>query len=179
METKIFRLGRLVGRASDGVFQKNPDTNAFYLLMRAFYRVGAVPRTIAETSVDLTPVDYAAEAVLALKDGPVRCSILSIRIRRLPDRWRRNCRRNPYRFGRGIYGAAVQDGCGSAREQVSVLIDYWYHIRLKPPVIQVSGEQTKDSLAGQDSGLTFHRRVSCWRALRCRKPGRQKRSSPW
>ena len=36
---------------------------------------------------------------------------------------------------------------GPAREQVSVLIDYWYHIRLKPPVIQVSGEQTKDSLA--------------------------------
>lgn len=148
METKIFRLGRLVGRASDGVFQKNPDTNAFYLLMRAFYRVGAVPRTIAETSVDLTPVDYAAEAVLALKDGPGTVFHIIH-----PDPPTTGQVAEELQAGIRI----VSDGeftellsrtaVGPAREQVSVLIDYWYHIRLKPPVIQVSGEQTKDSLA--------------------------------
>ena len=35
LPAKIFRLGRLIGRSDDGIFQKNPDTNAFYLLMRA------------------------------------------------------------------------------------------------------------------------------------------------
>ena len=114
METKIFRLGRLVGRASDGVFQKNPDTNAFYLLMRAFYRVGAVPRTIAETSVDLTPVDYAAEAVLALKDGPGTVFHIIH-----PDPPTTGQVAEELQAGIRIvsdgefYGAAVQDGCGS------------------------------------------------------------------
>ena len=147
LDVKIFRLGRLVGRASDGVFQRNPDTNAFYLLMRAFYRVGAIPRTIAETPVDLTPVDYAAAAVLALKDGPGTVFHIIH-----PDPPSTGQVAEEMRTGIRI----VPDGeftellsrtaAGPAREQVSVLIDYWYHIRLKPPVIQVSGELTRKSL---------------------------------
>lgn len=35
LQAKVYRLGRLVGRASDGVFQRNPETNAFYLMLRA------------------------------------------------------------------------------------------------------------------------------------------------
>ena len=147
LETEIFRLGRLVGRASDGVFQKNPDSNAFYLLMRAFYRTGAVPRTIAEVPVDLTPVDYAAEAVLALRDRPggtfhiihpdppavgdtVRELQMGIRV--VPDQ----------EFTQMLSEAAR----GPEREQVSVLIDYWYQIRLTPPVIQLSCSRTQESL---------------------------------
>ena len=65
---KIFRLGRLVGRASDGVFQKNPETNVFYLLMKGFYEIGAIPVTASKVKVDLMPVDVSVEEVLALKD---------------------------------------------------------------------------------------------------------------
>lgn len=67
LETKIFRLGRLVGRASDGVFQRNPETNAFYLLLKGFERVGAAPVSAAGEKVDLMPVDVAVEEVLALR----------------------------------------------------------------------------------------------------------------
>ena len=34
LDAKIFRVGRLVGRSTDGVFQKNPETNAFYRLLQ-------------------------------------------------------------------------------------------------------------------------------------------------
>lgn len=69
LRAKIFRLGRLVGRLSDGVFQKNPDTNAFYLLMKAFCQAGVVPQAAANISVDLMPIDVCADEVLALKDS--------------------------------------------------------------------------------------------------------------
>ena len=48
LHTKIFRLGRLVGRMSDGLFQRNPHTNAFYLLMKSFLQIGAVPQSAAD-----------------------------------------------------------------------------------------------------------------------------------
>ncbi|MGI5970973.1 MAG: amino acid adenylation domain-containing protein [Oscillospiraceae bacterium] len=67
---KIFRVGRLVGRDSDGVFMKNPETNAFWLLVRGLLTVGAIPESIAEMPVDLTPVDICAEAILTLSESP-------------------------------------------------------------------------------------------------------------
>jgi amino acid adenylation domain-containing protein/thioester reductase-like protein len=66
LNARVYRLGRLVGRASDGVFQKRPETNAAYLLLRAIYVLGALPQTLLETPVDLTPVDWCADAVTAL-----------------------------------------------------------------------------------------------------------------
>lgn len=69
LQAKIFRLGRLVGRASDGVFQKNPESNVFYLLMKGFCEIGAIPETVTNVNVDLMPIDISAEEVLALKDG--------------------------------------------------------------------------------------------------------------
>jgi len=69
LNARIFRLGRLVGRASDGVFQRNPETNAFYLLVRGFCQVGAVAETAVETVTDLMPVDVAVEEMMALREG--------------------------------------------------------------------------------------------------------------
>ena len=68
LRVKIFRLGRLVGRMSDGVFQTNPQTNAFYLLLRGFCEVGVLPISAADTPVDIMPIDLSAREVLALKD---------------------------------------------------------------------------------------------------------------
>lgn len=69
LNVKIFRLGRLVGRASDGVFQKNPQNNVFYLLMKGFHQIGAIPEIVAQVNVDLMPIDVCAEEVLALRDS--------------------------------------------------------------------------------------------------------------
>lgn len=66
LQAHVFRLGRLVGRTYDGVFQKNPDTNAAYLLLQAIAEVKAVPESMAGGTIDLTPVDWCAAAVVAL-----------------------------------------------------------------------------------------------------------------
>ena len=70
LSAKIFRLGRLVGRMSDGLFQRNPHTNAFYLLLQSFLQIGAVPQSAADIRVDLMPIDLSAREVLALTQGP-------------------------------------------------------------------------------------------------------------
>lgn len=67
---RVYRLGRLVGRHSDGVFQKNPQSNMAYLLMQAVRSLGAVPQSLASIPVDLTPVDIAADAATALYASP-------------------------------------------------------------------------------------------------------------
>ena len=66
---KIFRLGRLVGRADDGRFQINPDGNAFYLFMKGLLQVGAVPEQALDIKLDIMPIDLCAKEVLALKDA--------------------------------------------------------------------------------------------------------------
>lgn len=69
MEGKIFRLGRLVGRASDGRFQKNPKSNSFYLHVQGISALGVIPENMKEMPVDLMPIDTAAKEVMALRAG--------------------------------------------------------------------------------------------------------------
>ena len=69
LRAKIFRLGRLVGRASDGKFQINPETNAFYLTLKGLIQMGALPETEASTPIEVTPVDVSAREVLLLKNS--------------------------------------------------------------------------------------------------------------
>ena len=69
LRAKIFRLGRLVGRASDGKFQINPETNAFYLTLKGLIQMGALPETEAATPIEVTPVDVSAREVLLLKNS--------------------------------------------------------------------------------------------------------------
>ncbi len=68
LDAKIFRLGRLCGRASDGKFQINPSTNAFYLFMKGFSQIGALPEDAADVKLDVMPIDLCAKEVLALSE---------------------------------------------------------------------------------------------------------------
>lgn len=154
LDAKIFRLGRLVGRASDGVFQKNPDSNAFYLLMRAFHIVGAIPETIARNPIDLTPVDYAAKAVLALKDtGGTVFHIIHPEPPKVSDLIKRTFPDTVILTDEQFSARLAQEAVGRYREEVAVLIDYWYQIRKAPPVIEVSADQTAQAL--KEAGFTF------------------------
>lgn len=69
LRVKIFRLGRLVGRSDDGRFQINPATNAFYLFMKGFSQIGALPEDASDVKLDLMPIDLCAREVVALKEG--------------------------------------------------------------------------------------------------------------
>ncbi len=60
----IYRAGNLVGHSKTGRFQENIDSNAFYRMMKGMLLLEKVPH--AHMWVDLTPVDFASEALVAL-----------------------------------------------------------------------------------------------------------------
>lgn len=66
---RIFRVGRLVGRNSDGVFQKNRETNAFYNFLRGALALEKYPAGMAGLALELTPVDACARAIALLLEG--------------------------------------------------------------------------------------------------------------
>ncbi len=70
LPVSIFRVGRLVGRSTDGVFQKNPSSNAFYGLVQGIKCLDSLPASLAERPVELTPVNECADAIVALLDAP-------------------------------------------------------------------------------------------------------------
>ena len=64
LQAQILRVGNLTARQSDGVFQRHAATNAFHLLAEALQRLGCYPAPLAETVVDLSPVDVTARRVV-------------------------------------------------------------------------------------------------------------------
>ena len=66
---RIFRIGRLIGRRSDGVFQKNPDSNAFYRIVQGVRLLQALPESLAGLPLELSPVDLCAESIVALEQA--------------------------------------------------------------------------------------------------------------
>jgi amino acid adenylation domain-containing protein/thioester reductase-like protein len=69
LDAHVYRIGRLVGRAEDGMFQKNPENNAFYIFLKAIGLAGAIPESMAMEHLELTPVDECAKAIVALYDS--------------------------------------------------------------------------------------------------------------
>lgn len=69
LDAKIFRVGRLVGRSTDGVFQKNPESNAFYRLLKGLLKIDVIPVSVANEPVELTAVDLCAKGIAALRNG--------------------------------------------------------------------------------------------------------------
>ena len=144
---KIFRLGRLVGRASDGVFQKNPETNAFYLLMKAFASIGAAPESAVKEAIDLMPVDVAVEEVLALTDS--KDAVYHI-MSHMPPTLEEvlKDRAEGIQIVRDEEFARILDTKAPAleRELAGVLQNQWQIMRTKHPVIRVTNELTMKAL---------------------------------
>jgi len=69
LDARVYRVGRLVGRSEDGIFQKNPESNAFYVFLKAICLAGSIPESMASESLELTPVDECAKAIVALQDS--------------------------------------------------------------------------------------------------------------
>lgn len=60
----IYRIGNLSCHSKTGRFQQNIDNNAFYRMLKAMLMLGKAPRV--RWYVDITPIDYAGKAVVAL-----------------------------------------------------------------------------------------------------------------
>lgn len=60
----VYRVGNLSCDSRTGVFQTNIGSNAFYRMLKAMLLLGRAPRV--NWQVDITPIDYAGEAIAAL-----------------------------------------------------------------------------------------------------------------
>ena len=147
LNAKIFRLGRLVGRSTDGVFQRNPESNVFYLIVNAFKQLGAIPRKSAQENIDLMPVDISVKQVLALKDcdhmiyhimnsNPPALSqvmqLISPDIKILDDD--------------AFADLLAQKVPQMNQELAALLVDHWHRSNVNPPVIHVTNTLTQEHL---------------------------------
>lgn len=69
LDAKIYRVGTLVGRSRDGKFQLNRDSNAFFQDIVGMKTIRTMPEAYASRKLDLTPIDYCAEAIVALSES--------------------------------------------------------------------------------------------------------------
>ncbi len=62
----ILRIGNLMGRYSDGKFQQNIEENAYINRLLSFIRIRNVPKYFIEHTLEFTPVDCCADAIIKL-----------------------------------------------------------------------------------------------------------------
>lgn len=64
LDAYILRIGNLMGRFSDGRFQQNIEENAYVNRLLSFIRIRHVPNYFLEHTLEFTPVDYCANAIV-------------------------------------------------------------------------------------------------------------------
>nr|WP_275891395.1 non-ribosomal peptide synthetase [Ruminococcus sp. OA3] len=153
LQARVYRLGRLINRSGDGVFQRNPQSNAAFLLMRAVKKLGCIPVSMQDIPVDLTPVDWCARAVLALcqmkltachllnSNPPTMLQTARILVPELsvaPDEQ---------------FDQILADGMDEAnREILAPLLDFWNRMKGSKNMIRVVCTETRRALT--DAGFT-------------------------
>lgn len=70
LNANIFRLGNLMARASDGMFQINKYDNAYYTRLIALAKIGYVPDEFSNQYMEFSPIDDIAEAIVTLLKVP-------------------------------------------------------------------------------------------------------------
>lgn len=70
LKANIFRLGNLMARFSDGTFQKNKMDNAYYTRLLALAKLGVLPDNLKNQSLEFSPIDETAEAIVKLLTIP-------------------------------------------------------------------------------------------------------------
>ena len=66
LDGKIVRVGNLMSRYSDGLFQINSVTNGFMRSLRAFAALGMISVSALDEMVEFSPIDCTAAAVVTL-----------------------------------------------------------------------------------------------------------------
>ena len=73
LRAKVLRMGNLAPREADGGFQVNYTTNNYMNTFRAYQALGAIPYDALDATVEFSPIDVTARAVLALSETPEEC----------------------------------------------------------------------------------------------------------
>ena len=66
LQANIMRMGNLSNRYSDGVFQRNYESNANIMRLKAMLELGVVPDYMYDFFFEFTPIDEAAKAVMTI-----------------------------------------------------------------------------------------------------------------
>ncbi|MDX3533888.1 condensation domain-containing protein [Streptomyces sp. MB09-01] len=69
LDATVHRVGTLVGNTRTGTFLPDPSANMMYQILRVILSCGLVP-SAPGWGMDLTPVDFAADAILELSRNP-------------------------------------------------------------------------------------------------------------
>ena len=70
LDANIFRLGNLMARSKDGKFQINKYDNAYYTRLIALAKLKILPNNLKNQSLEFTPIDSTAEAIIKLLTIP-------------------------------------------------------------------------------------------------------------
>ena len=71
LDACVLRIGNITNRYSDGKFQINLSENAFINRIKAIIKLGVVQDKYLQHSLEFTPVDYCADAIIrVVKDNP-------------------------------------------------------------------------------------------------------------
>lgn len=66
LQANIMRMGNLTNRLSDGVFQRNHESNAFLQRVKAILDLGVFPDYLMPLYSEFTPIDEAASAIMTI-----------------------------------------------------------------------------------------------------------------
>jgi len=66
LPANIMRMGNLTNRLSDGVFQKNYESNAFLQRVKGVLELGMFPDYLMDLYAEFTPIDEAASAIMTI-----------------------------------------------------------------------------------------------------------------
>ena len=66
LQANIMRMGNLTNRLSDGVFQKNYESNAFLQRVKGVLDLGIFPDYLMDLYAEFTPIDEAASAIMTI-----------------------------------------------------------------------------------------------------------------
>ncbi len=75
LDGKIIRVGNLMGRARDGQFQVNSGTNNFMATIRAYKKLGVFPVSMADVTIDFSPIDEVAKTIILLSTAAKKFTI--------------------------------------------------------------------------------------------------------
>ena len=66
LKAKIFRLGNIMPRQSDGVFQRNASQNMFLNAFKSILNLGMITEDMLNLKVEFSPVDECADSIVKL-----------------------------------------------------------------------------------------------------------------
>ena len=75
---KIMRLGNLAARSADGEFQVNSGTNSAMGRLRAFAMLGCASYGQLENTMEFSPIDAVAKAIVLLSATPDECTVFHV-----------------------------------------------------------------------------------------------------